>query len=245
MTITIDTERNLLCSEGREYPLFEAEAFRILSRQWMRMGWNLGHWSSFSWMGRQFLQFPDDVLRLGEMLWQVRPDVIVETGVHDGGSTLFFASVCRRVVAVERDFRPGVREAILEAAGGRARLVEGDSGRPETAAVVAREIGRDERVCVFLDSDHSTAHVRAELEWFAPLVTPGCYLVVADTNLADLAATPNGSPAWREDNPARAVEGFLAAHPEFRRERPPALFAAECDFTELSYSPLGWLKRKG
>ena len=83
MRITIDTEARVLqlagSDETREFALFSAEAFQILSRQWIALGWNLGHWSTFSWMGRQLLQLPDDVLRLAELFWQLRPDVIVET----------------------------------------------------------------------------------------------------------------------------------------------------------------------
>src|ERR1022692_3784262 len=99
MRITIDTEAQVLqlteSGEATEYSVFSPEAFRILSRQWMVLGWNLGYWSTFSWMGRQLLQLPDDILRLAELLWKLRPAVIVETGVYDGGSTLLFASFCR------------------------------------------------------------------------------------------------------------------------------------------------------
>lgn len=241
--ITIDTDRGLLRCGTNEYPLYSTDAFHILSRQWMILGWNLGHWSSFSWMGRQLLQFPDDVLRLQELLWRVRPDAIVETGVYDGGSTLFFATFCRRVVSIERDLKPGVREAILETAGDRVTLIEGDSASAGTAALVEREIAACGRVCVFLDSGHSARHVRAELEHLGPLVSPGCYLIVADSNLAELAGTPRGDAAWKHDNPARAVDEFLAAHREFRRERPASRFAGECDFTALGYFPDTWLRR--
>ncbi len=205
----------------------------------MALGWSLGHWATFSWMGRQFLQFPDDVLRLHEALWQLRPDVIVETGVYDGGSTLFFASLCRRVISIEVCLRPGVRDAIAD----RAILIEADSAAPATAEQARRLIRPSDRVCVFLDSDHSAAHVRVEMESFAPLVSSGCYLIVADSNLADLAATPQGSPRWRDDNPAAAVDDFLAIHAEFRRERPRPLFPGG-DFLELSYFPHTWLRRE-
>src|SRR6266852_4401413 len=118
MRITIDTEANLLQfmenGAAAEHSLFSPEAFQILSRQWIVLGWNLGHWRTLSWMGRQLLQLPDDVLRLAELFWKLRPGVIVETGVYDGGSTLLFASLCRlygtgRVISIEREFRPGVR----------------------------------------------------------------------------------------------------------------------------------------
>jgi hypothetical protein len=124
MIIAIDTDRAILRvtddAGERQYPLFGPEAFRILSRQWLILGWNLHHSFTFSFMGRQFIQLPEDMLRLGELMWRLRPDVILETGVYEGGSTLFWATLCRmrshgRVIAIEKDFRPGVREAILEA----------------------------------------------------------------------------------------------------------------------------------
>ncbi len=252
MRITIDTEAQLLqltdAGEATEYSLFSPEAFRILSRQWIVLGWNLGHWNTFSWMGRQLLQLPDDVLRLAELFWKLRPGVIVETGVYDGGSTLLFASLCRlygagRVISVEREFRPGVREAIREAAGDKVMLIEGDSASHETALQVQRNIHPAERVCVFLDSDHGAQHVAAELRHFGPLVSQGCYLIVADSICHELAHTPQGESTWSWDHPDRAVDEFLAGHPDFSRERPPALFPVGVDFTELSYFPSTWLRR--
>jgi cephalosporin hydroxylase len=123
--------------------------------------------------------------------------VIVETGVYDGGSTLLCASLCalrkhRRVISVEREFGPGVREAIRKAAGEIITLIDGDSALPETAGRVAGAIRDAARVCVFLDSDHSAHHVKAELQNFCPLVSPGCYLVAADSICRDLADTPRG-----------------------------------------------------
>jgi cephalosporin hydroxylase len=194
------------------------------------------------------LQLPDDVLRLAELFWRLRPDVIVETGVYDGGSTLFLASLCRaygsgRVISVEREFRPGVREAMEQSSGGLVTLIEGDSASPEVGDEVRRQIRAGESVCVFLDSDHRRQHVAAELRLFGPLVTPGCYLVVADSNCAALAGTPAAEPDWSWDNPGAAVDEFLSAHPEFVRQRPPGQFTAGADFAVLSYFESTWLRR--
>jgi cephalosporin hydroxylase len=234
----------------REYSLFSPEAFRILSRHWLALGWNLHHSFTLSFMGRQFIQLPDDMIRLGEMMWRVRPDVILETGVYDGGSTLFWAMLCRmrshgRVISIDLDFAPGAREAIMERAGDLVTLIQADSSSPDTAAQVRREIRAGERVCVHLDSLHSKRHVLAELELFAPLVSPGCYIVVADSNLPDVAYTPRGRASWLSDSPAQAVDEFLARHPEFHRARPTPLFPEEkFDFTELSYCANSWLQRR-
>jgi cephalosporin hydroxylase len=263
MVITIDTGKasvRVADDTGvQEYELFSPAAFRILSRQWLSLGWNLHHSFTFSFMGRHFIQLPDDMLRLGELIWRLRPDLIIETGVYDGGSSLFLATLCRmgrhgRIVSIEKNFRPGVREAVLEIAGDIVTFIEGDSSSPEIAARVSQEIRADERVCVFLDSDHTAKHVAAELDHLGGFVSPGCYVVVADSNMPDMAHTPRGRAAWAHlldqpdgtlsDSPARAVDQFLAVHPEFRRERPVPLFAEEqFDFSELSYFEHTWLKR--
>lgn len=252
MRITIDTEARLLEATDHggtvEYPLFSPEAFRLLSHQWLLLGWNLGHWRTLSWMGRQILQLPDDILRLAELIWRLRPDVVIETGVYDGGSTLLFAGLCRlrgtgRVVSIDRKFRPGVREAVRESAPGNVSFIEGDSGSAETADAVRRLLRPADRVCVFLDSDHTAQHVAAELRHLGPLVTSGCYLIVADSLCGDLAQCPEGESDWSWNNPGAATNQFLSSHPEFARERPPGLFTAAADFTELSYFPFTWLRK--
>ena len=96
---------------------------------------------------------------------------------------------------------------------------------------------------MFLDSDHSAQHVAAELRSFGSMVSPGCYLIVADSVCPDLAHTPQGELAWVHDHPGKAVDEFLATHREFSRERPAPPFTADFDFTELSYFPSTWLKR--
>jgi cephalosporin hydroxylase len=241
MIITIDTDKGLLQTAGREYALFGNEAFEILSRQWMAVGWNLRHSATFSWMGRQMVHFPDDVLRFAEAMWRVRPTVIVATGVYDGGATLFFAGLSERVISIDRELRPEVRKGIAEAAPGRVTLIQGSSASIGAADLVSRKLRPNDRVCVFLDSDHSASHVAAELENFGPVVSAGCYLVVAQSKLPDFAGTPKGNTAWTRDHPGRAVEEFLRTHPEFTRERPQPLFPGEFDFTQLSYFPSTWL----
>ncbi|WP_321472907.1 CmcI family methyltransferase [uncultured Paludibaculum sp.] len=253
MIITIDTSSARLdvSEAGREasLPLYSPEAFHLLSREWLKLGWNLGHWATFSWMDRQFLQLPDDMLRLAEAIWRLRPSVIIETGVYDGGSTLWFASLCRlmghgRVISVESEVRPGVREALAEHAAGLVTLVESDSAASGAGLAVQAMIPPGDSVFVFLDSDHSARHVAAELENFAPLVTDGSYLVVADSNLADLAALPTGERIWSHDNPSVAVDEFLRCHPEFTRRRWVPTFEESVDFSAVSYFGNTWLQRR-
>ncbi|HXN46162.1 MAG TPA: CmcI family methyltransferase [Bryobacteraceae bacterium] len=255
MRIVIDTEdRSIRVSApGGESvcPLYSREGFAILSREWLKVGWNLDHWRGFSWLGFQLQQLPEDVLRLQEVVCRLKPDVIVETGVFEGGSTVFFASLCElngkgRVVSVELDVRPGLRESLAaHPLGRRITLVEGDSCSPQVFERVAREASGAGSVLVFLDSDHRKAHVAAELALYSPLVTQGSYIVAADGVMRSLAGTPHGEASWAEDNPAAAAREFAAAHPEFVLERPAPLFATEADSGELTYFPDAWLQRAG
>ena len=250
MKLLIDTELSLVrisqAGQTREYPLYSAEAFRALSLHWLAMGWNLEHWASFSWMGRQILQLPDDILRLAEYVWRTRPDVIIETGIFDGGSTLLFASLCRlmghgRVISIDREIRSGVREAV---SGEPVTLIEGDSADKAIALQVATLVDGAQTVCVFLDSDHSAEHVRNELQNYSPLVTPGNHIIVADSICAEVAHTPQGDRDWKENYPGKAVDDFIALHPEFERIQPEPLFNGSADFRCVSYFGSAWLRRR-
>ena len=253
MKIVIDTaERSIRVSApaGESVcPLYSREGFEILSRQWIDVGWNLDHWRGFSWLGFQLQQLPEDVLRLQEIVCRLKPEVIVETGVFNGGSSIFFASLCQlngngRVVSVELQVRPGLRDTLAaHPLGGHITLVEGDSSSPKVFERVAALASGAGPVLVFLDSDHHKAHVAAELELYSRLVTPGSYIVAADGIMRVLADTPKGDASWVEDNPAAAAREFAAAHPEFILERPAPLFATEADNGELTYFPDAWLRR--
>lgn len=254
MKISIDTERGSIECRPPDGPprtvdLYSAEGLRLVSEIWLRQEWNQMRWRSFSWHGLQILQFPGDVLRLQEALVALRPDVIVETGVHRGGSSVFFASVCRllgrgRVVSIDISIPGEVRQAIEASPfADLITLIEGDSAGGETVARVRREIRPGERVFVFLDSDHSKAHVLREMEAYSGLVTPGYYIVATDGVMGLLADTPNGSPEWRADNPAEAAREFAARHPEFAIRRPRALFGEEHVVEVLTYWPDAWLLR--
>src|SRR6476620_9389301 len=119
--IVIDTDTRTLVSEDdgvqRELPLYSAEAFEIVSSQWVRLGWNQRYPYTFSWMGRPLIQLPEDLVRIQEVIWSVRPEVILETGIAHGGSLIYYASLCSamghgRVVGIDVEIRPANRTAI-------------------------------------------------------------------------------------------------------------------------------------
>ncbi len=247
MKIIIDTAaRSLTTVDGeaqRTCDLYSREAFDTVSLEWVRLGWSLGYYQTFTWCGHPVLQLPDDLIRLQEVIYRVRPDVIIETGVFRGGSLLYYATLGQamgkgRVIGIDIQIERSVREAITRhALGDRITLVEGDSTSRETVGAVAGMIQPGESVFVILDSCHTKDHVRRELECYSRLVTPGSYIIAADGVMRDLADVPGGEPQWVSDNPLAAADDFAARHPEFRREPPRPLSS------KATYWPGAWLER--
>jgi cephalosporin hydroxylase len=253
MRVTIDTETGCLIidgPEGRSVPLYGDDAFQILSRLWVKVGWNEKHSYGFSWLGRPVIQLPSDLVRLQEVVHRLTPDVIIETGIAHGGSLVFHASLCKalgrgRVVGIDVEIRPHNRHALeRHLLAPLITLVEGSSTEPEVVRHVASLVRPGETVLVLLDSNHTRAHVRAELEAYHRLVTPGSYIAVADGIMRDLHDTPRGAPGWRDDNPAAAVADFAARHPEFVLETPAPPYDERLSRCETTYWPDGWLRRR-
>jgi cephalosporin hydroxylase len=256
--ITIDLEAGELTHEtdGGEarHPIDSAEGFDLLSRAWLRSGWQTKHVYTFAWLGRPIIQLPEDMFRAQEVVHRLRPDVIVETGIAHGGSLVFYASLCQamghgRVVGVDIEIRPHNRAA-LEAhpLSHRITLIEGDSIAEEVVADVRSRVAPGESAFVMLDGKHTKAHVLAELEAYSPLVPVGSYIVAADGVMGDL----EGLKRWQEDsqtddwswnNPREAAREFAAARDDFVLETPAFEFN-ESPLTEpVTYWPSGWLKR--
>ncbi len=172
-------------------------------------------WLYPTWLGFTIMQWPPDMWAMQTLFHELRPDVVIETGLFRGGSAIFYASILEllgagRVISVERRVQPEVRAALAaHPLGGRITIVEGSSIDPAVVAHVAELArGPGPRV-VALDSDHGTAHVRTELEAYAPLVDARGKLVVFDTSMSLC-------PRHQVSNPHLAVRAFLAAHPEWR-----------------------------
>lgn len=179
----------------------------------------------WSWMGVPIIQLPADIMATQEVIWATKPDVIIETGVARGGSVLFMASLLEligkgKVIGIDLDIRAHNRDSIeRHPIAKRVLLIEGSSTDRAVVAEVCSQIPDGASVMVVLDSDHSRDHVLAELRCYGPLVTGGCYLVVADTILGrfDAAQTPqNRSKVWLKGNePLSAVEAYLAETDRF------------------------------
>jgi cephalosporin hydroxylase len=181
----------------------------------------------WSWMGVPIVQLPADVMATQEVIWATKPDVIIETGVARGGSVLFMASLLElignansKVIGVDIDIRAHNRDTIeRHPMSKRVVLIEGSSTHGATLAKVKAEIPIGASVMVVLDSDHSRDHVLAELRGYGPLVTEGCYLVVADTLLGHFEAehTPRSrSNVWLKGNePLSALQAYLVETDRF------------------------------
>ena len=181
----------------------------------------------WSWMGVPIIQLPVDILATQEVIWATKPDVIIETGIARGGSLIFMASILAamgndkaKVVGVDIDIRAHNRESIeTHPMSSRIKMIQGGSVDDDVIVAVKAEIPPSARVMVVLDSDHSYEHVLAECRAYGPLVTEGCYLVVADTfigHLTEEQAFTKRSKVWlRGNEPLKAVTDYLAETDRF------------------------------
>jgi cephalosporin hydroxylase len=225
---------------------YTKEGFEELTNQWLKAGWQLKIPYTYSWLGFPILQIPDDMVRMQEVIFELRPDLIIETGVAHGGSAVFYASLCAlaghgRVIGIEKGLR--CREAVQACrVGPLITLIEGDSVSRETVAAV-HAMAEGARVLFILDSNHSKAHVAAELEAYHGLIQPGMYIVATDGNMQELADVPRGRDEWRWNNPQQAALEFVRGHPEFEISQPKWPFnESELD-SNVTYWPNAWLRR--
>jgi cephalosporin hydroxylase len=209
----------------QEIDIYTAEGFAVVADLFTRSGWQRKLSYEVTWLGIPIIQLPEDILMVQELVWKLRPDVIIESGVAHGGALVLYASILEllgrgRVIGVDIEIRKYNRLAIeSHPMARRITLVEGSSTDPATVADIRDLVQPGQRTMVMLDSNHSRAHVARELELYGPMVTPGSYLVVFDEVMPMVADAPNGQPSWTDDNPLEAVTGFLAAHPEFEVDR--------------------------
>lgn len=216
--------------------------FKALSQAWLAASMARKYVYDFTWLGRPIIQYPQDVVAMQELIWEVRPDLIIETGIAHGGSAVFSASMLallefahsvrqerafdarkprRKVIGIDIDIRPHNRRAIeAHPLSPWIEMVGGSSTDPSVASRVRTAAQAYERVLVFLDSNHTHEHVLAELDAYAPLVTPGSYCVVFDTFVEDM---PRGFFADRPwdvgNNPRTAIAAWLPEHPDYVVDR--------------------------
>jgi cephalosporin hydroxylase len=189
------------------------------------------------------LQWPTDLILMQELITELRPRVIVETGLYLGGTAVYYASLLEllgidgRVISIDIQIHPEARRN-LEASRFRERicLIEGDSKSHAVHSELERQLAGESQVLVCLDSDHSYAHSLGELRAFSRHIPVGGYLVLFDTICEDLSDTPKGDAAWRQDSPMRALREFLEQNPSFASD-------PRFDKYLVSFAPRGFLKR--
>ncbi len=180
---------------------------------------------NFDWLGMPCFQYPQDFLALQEIIWETKPNCIIETGVARGGSLIFYASMLELlgndgfVVGVDIDIRAHNRERIeAHPLSKRIRLWEGSSVDNRTATQIEKWTDDSRRIMVCLDSNHTHEHVLRELEIYTPMVSPGCYCVVFDTIVEIMPAGYYANRPWdKGDNPKTAVASFLSSLGESER----------------------------
>jgi cephalosporin hydroxylase len=250
--ITIDQDRVIVtdAAGGREeHALNTPEAFSILSRVWLRSGWDNKYVYSFTWLGRPIIQLPEDMVRLQEVIYAVGADVIVETGVAHGGSLIFYASLCQamgrgRVIGIDIEIRPHNRKAIEEhSLFPFITLIEGSSIDPAVVEALKNEIKPGETTLIFLDSCHTKQHVLAELAAYAPLVSEGSYIVAMDGIMGDVVGAPRTEADWSWNNPKQAALEFVKTADDFVIVEPPFLFNEGNISERVTYWPAAFIKR--
>jgi len=198
-----------------------------LSRLWLKLSGKHRYTYNFSWLGRPIIQLPTDILALQELIWLVKPDLIVETGIAHGGSLVFSASMLEllggagKVIGIDIDIRKHNREEIeRHPMSKRITLLEGSSTSDGIMTELKRLAGDSDRVMVILDSSHTHEHVLQELELYSPLVGRNSYLVVLDTVIEDMPEEMFSERPWgKGNNPKTAVWEFLRANDRFEIDR--------------------------
>src|ERR1051326_1293074 len=182
---------------------------------------------NFRWLGRPIIQYPQDIVAAQEIIWNTRPDLIIETGVAHGGSLMFYASMLEllggdgRVVGVDIEIRKHNRiEIEAHPMFKRIAMIEGSSIDEEVAQRVREMADGRKRVMVVLDSNHTHEHVLSELRFYSTLVTKDNYLIVFDTVVEDMPANAFPDRPWsRGNNPKTAVREFLKTTDRFVVDR--------------------------
>lgn len=215
---------------------------------------------NFSWMGRPIIQYPQDMVAMQELIWSVRPDLVIETGIAHGGSLILNASILallditdaieagttldpatpkRNIVGIDIDIRSNNRSAIeAHPMSNRIEMIEASSIAPDTVSQVQSIAAKHERVMVFLDSNHTHDHVLQELNAYAPLASSGSYCVVFDTIIEDFPEEMYPERPWGPgNNPKTAVWEYLKKHPEFEVDK------SLQDKLLITVAPGGYLKR--
>lgn len=218
-----------------------------LNQKWLEKSVELKYSYNFSWMGRPIIQYPQDIVAMQEIIWNVKPDLIIETGIAHGGSVIFYASILEllgengHVVGIDIDIRKHNREEIEKhSMFKRITLIERSSINEKTVSLVKDKISEfnAEKILVVLDSNHTGEHVNNELELYSPFVSKDSYLVVFDTLIENMPDNFYSDRPWSVgNNPMTAVNDFLKKNDCFEIDKTVE------NKLGITVAPNGYLKR--
>lgn len=222
------------------------DSLQVAAKEFMNETLYAQYSYNFTWLGLPVIQYPQDVVALQEIIWEVKPDLIIETGIARGGSLALSASMLQLiggdgiVLGIDIDIRPHNRAAIeAHPMAHRIQMLQGSSVAPDIVAQVQQIAASKKRILVLLDSNHSHEHVLAELHAYAGLVTPGSYCIVYDTVVEDMPADYDWQdrPWSKGNNPKTAVWEFLKENDNF------VIDTAIQHKLLITVAPDGYLKR--
>lgn len=246
--MTIDKQFDAERVEGIKALGADAE-MNAISNQWLSTAQKNQYSYNFDWMGLPIIQYPQDIIAMQEIIWKVKPDLIIETGIARGGSLIFYSSMLEllsscghgegNVVAVDIDIRDHNRQAIeAHPMAKRIEMIQGSAIAPEIVDQIKARAEGKKRVLISLDSNHTHDHVLEELRAYAGLTSIGSYIVAFDTLVEDISEEAIGNRPWgKGNNPKTAVWEYLKEDDRFEID------AAIHQKLQVTVAPDGFLKR--
>ena len=228
--------------DSKEVDIYSEEGYNLVAELWLKAACQKRLMYEPAWLGIPIIQFPNDIVAMQELIWKVRPDVIVETGVAHGGSAIFYASILEligkgKVIGIDVEIRKYNRVAInSHFLSKRIHLIEGSSIDVNIFEQVSNMINKDDKVLVAFDSNHSYQHVLSEMELYSKLVSEGSYMVVMDGAQGLVWDIPNGKSEWKNDNPLKTIEEFMEKYSGWEVDHFYNRF-------KITSNPKGFLKR--
>jgi len=253
----IDEKNNKIINEdGSTSTLYSPEGFKAISDLWVKIGWDQKYLYGFSWLGRPIIQNPDDMIRVQEVIYDIKPDYIIETGIAHGGSLIYYASILNsigkgRVIGIDIEIRKHNRKAIENhELFNLIDLYEGSSIEPSIIDQIKEKVGKNQKILVILDSAHDYKHVIKELQLYKQFVSLSSYIVVTDGSQEYLHDTPRAkkdypgyAETWNNNNPKKAAEDFVKENNNFKIIEPEFIFNEGNINFRVTHWPSAFVKR--
>ena len=240
----------IITNKGEKVSISDPKAFKLISDIWLRSGWDTKYVYGFTWLGRPIIQLPEDIIRIQELIYQIKPDVIIETGVAHGGSLVFYASLCNaigkgKVIGIDIEIRAHNKKALNEHILKKfITLIEGSSIDEAVFSELNTHINKLDSVLVILDSNHSKEHVYQELNIYSKLIKSGGYIVACDGIMKQVKGAPRTNDDWDWNNPIEAINDFVSVNKEFEVVEPKWPFNEGSVHERVTYWPQAYLRKK-